>query len=202
MKVLIDDSIMHWDDSQLAQAVAALPAWRREEALRYHHRSGRVQCAASYLLLCRALREGYGIEEQPQFRRSEHGKPSLLFATLPRMSHPLHFNMSHCRHAVAVVVSEQPVGIDIETRGRYRETLAEYICSEAEHRLLSSAPSPEERDALFTRLWTQKEATAKLLGCGLSDCDQIRELLHSTPVLLDTREEAEYVVTVATMQGT
>lgn len=202
MTLLIDDSITHWDDNRLIQALAALPTWRREEALRYHHTSGRVQCAASYLLLCRALREDYGIEEQPLFQRAEHGKPTLLFAPTTQLPHPLHFNMSHCRHAVAVVVSEQPVGIDIETRGRYRESLAEYVCSESELQQFASASGSDERDALFTRLWTQKEATAKLLGCGLSDRNHIKDILRLTPVLLDTREEAEYVCTVATMRAT
>lgn len=200
MTLLIDDSISGWDDARLAQALQELPAWRREEALRYKFMSGRVQCAASYLLLCRILRETYGIEELPQFQRAEHGKPSLLLASATPLHPTLHFNMSHCRQAVAVALGEQPVGVDIEVRGRYRETLAEYICSESELHQLASASDCEERDALFTRLWTQKEATAKLLGCGLSGRDSIRQLLHSTPALLDTREAADYVCTVATMR--
>lgn len=199
---------------QLDEAVAKLPAWRRERALAYRHEQGRKECAMSYLLLCRALREVYGIEWQPCFVIGEHGKPELalpqeglgdaslkdapggtsLEAALPFSSLP-HFNMSHCKKAVACVVADGEVGVDIERLGRFSEAMARHVLNDEEYAEVMAADDP---DVVFTDYWTKKEAIVKLTGRGIDD-DLKNIIAKYKHVRLHTeRHVAEgFVVTVA-----
>lgn len=185
----IDEKIANMSAEALEAALCALPAWRRAQALRYKHARGQAECAFSYLLLCRALRER-GIEVQPTFDYGENGKPSLR--ELP----DVHFNLSHCKAAVACAVSDRPVGVDIEMLGRFSERLARYTMNEKELEEIESSP---DADRTFTRLWTMKEATMKLTGEGIGT--NVRDVLaaHSYNIIYRSRVDVEhgYVVTEA-----
>ena len=188
----IDDHIWDFD---LEAALLELSPERREQALRYRHELGRRQCALAYLLLKRALHEGYGITGNPRFNYGEQGKP--LLADYP----DIHFSLSHCREAVACAVSDRPVGIDVESIGRYREQLAAYTMSEDERAAIAAAASPE---VAFTRLWTMKEALLKCSGQGIVDglktvLEGVDENLFTTVV--DPSERYVYTVFPAVSVG-
>ena len=108
--IYLDDHIWDFD---LQQALAKVSPQRREYALRYRLERDQRLSVVAYRLLQRALLAEYGIEVAPQFHYDENGKPQL--AGYP----DVHFSLSHCREAVACVVSAQPVGIDIETIDHY-----------------------------------------------------------------------------------
>ena len=81
--------------------------------------------------------------------------------------HPdIHFNLSHCREAVLCVVSDRPVGCDVESIREFHESLVRYTMNDAEVRQIEQAPHPA---AEFIRLWTMKEAVLKLSGEGIRD---------------------------------
>lgn len=190
--IYINDKIGDISEQELQEAINALPAWRKEQTMRFKHQRGRIECAFSYLLLCDALHER-GISEPPTFvygKEGKDGKPSLA-------EHPnLFFNLSHCKQAVACALAEHPVGIDIEAMGRYSERLAKYTMNEEE---CAEIEASENKDAAFTRLWTMKEATMKLTGEGIST--NVREVLkHSSNIIYKTQVNFEegYVVTLAT----
>jgi 4'-phosphopantetheinyl transferase len=64
------------------------------------------------------------------------------------------------------------VGIDVESIGRYKDSLAEYTMNASELRQIQEAACPEEE---FIRLWTMKEAVLKLSGVGISN--EIKDVL-------------------------
>ena len=210
-RLFVQDNIASISSEELEAAIAALPEWRRQKALRFKHEQGRKECAFSYLLLCQALREVYGITQQPSFAIGEHGKPELSFpqespespeipktpasSPLGGIRRGLFFNLSHCKNAIACAVSSQPIGIDVECIGRYSESLARHVLSPEEFALVSSAPDPQ---IPFTRLWTQKEAIVKLTGRGIDD-DLPNLLSKYNNVSLHTEEHLDkgYVLTVA-----
>ena len=181
MKVYIDDQI---DGFDLEAALQQISEQRREQALRFKFERGRRECVLAYLLLKRGLRELYGITENPLFAYGEHGKPSIV-------GHPeIHFNLSHCREAVACVVSDHPVGIDVESVVRhYKEGLVGYTMNEQEQQLIAAAQQP---DVAFTRLWTMKEARLKLTGEGIS-----RDL----KTVLDEPNEKKYTTVECLQRG-
>ena len=153
--IYVQTGIQEKSSHELQEALRLLPDWRRAEVLRYKHLQGQKECAYSYLLLCDAMRQEYGITTQPHFLIGEHGKP-----TLQEFPH-IHFNLSHCKVGVAVALSGAPVGIDIECVGRGNDSLMRHVLSQAEYELVHTAPEPSLE---FTKYWTMKEAVVKLTG--------------------------------------
>lgn len=170
--IYINDKIYDFD---LQVALAELSAQRREQALKFKHELGQRTCVAAYLLLCEGLQKEYGIIEKPVFEYGEHGKPSLV-------GYPhIHFNLSHCREAVICILSDQPVGIDIESIHTFKQPLVDYTMNEDEAHQIEQAVRPELE---FIKLWTQKEAVLKLTGEGISR--DLKSVLLNPPASLTT----------------
>lgn len=150
----------HPQQLNLTEALAAVSTERRTYALRFQRIEDQRLCLSAYLLLQRALREEYGLSEVPPFCYGEHGKPALQGRS------DIHFNLSHCREAVACVVDTQPVGIDIETIDCYDEALLPVTMNAQEQQMILESPHPANA---FTRLWTMKESLLKLTGEGITD---------------------------------
>ena len=92
--------------------------------------------------------------------RDGHGKPR--FASIP-----LCFSMTHSRGLCAVALSDCDIGIDLEftdVNRNYTEVSKRFFSPE-EYATICSSTSPENE---FIRLWTKKEALAKLYGQGLA----------------------------------
>ena len=171
--IYLNDDIEHFD---WQAALPLLSEQRREQCLKFKHELGRKTCAAAYLLLCEGLRQEYGIEEPPVFEYGEHGKPTIA-------GHPeIYFNMSHCREAAICVLSDKPVGVDIESIHRYSDSLARYTMSDAEMERIAQA---ERHDVEFIRLWTLKEAVLKHSGEGIRN-----DMKH----VLDNLKDAKTVI--------
>ena len=182
MRVLISEEIWDFD---LEAAMGEISAQRREQALKFKFEQGQRLCVLAYQLLKQGLREMYGITENPVFEYNEHDKPSIV-------GHPeIHFNLSHCKEAAACVVSDQPVGIDVESIREYKEGLAHYAMNDEEVRQIEASDNPA---AAFIRLWTMKEATLKLIGTGISD--DLKTAIDHERFQYTTVECATYIYTV------
>lgn len=166
-----------------------LPAWRREQALRFKFLLGQVLCTKAFLLLQDGLRNDFGISGELTFDYLEHQKPVL------RECPNIHFNLSHCKNGVLCVIDDKnPVGCDIEVVDRkVGEALMLRCCSEAELQQIKRATDPV---AEFIKLWTIKEAVLKFTGRGLVDDLQgllTPELLST--VMLNTVVEKDFIYT-------
>ncbi len=91
-------------------------------------------------------------------KKREHGKPYFKDS-------PIRFSISHSQGHIAIAVSDTgEVGVDIETKllgGEKAIRLAKRYFSEDETAAIKANPD------IFARLWTQKEAEAKLYGIPL-----------------------------------
>ncbi len=182
--VYIDE---HIDDFDLQAALTEISDQRRLQALRFKFERGQRTCVLAYLLLKKALREEYGLTENPLFEYGPHGKPFIV-------GHPeIHFSLSHCREAVACAVSDRPVGIDVESVQRYRESLAQYTMNEQEQQQIAAAERP---DVAFIRLWTMKEARLKLTGEGITNDLKLALLGGSWQFTTVERLDRNYIYTV------
>lgn len=75
-----------------------------------------------------------------------------------------HFSLSHCNGVVAVALSNDPVGIDIELSScKVRSHLAEKIFTKNEKSRYLSLPE-DERDSFLLQCWTAKESIFKMRG--------------------------------------
>jgi len=185
MKIIIENDIWGFD---LSTALGEISPQRCEQALRYRHELGQRLCVLAYLLLKQGLNEVFGINENPLFEYGEHGKPQLA-------GHPeVFFNMSHCKDAVVCAVSHRPVGVDVESIGRYKESLVRYTMNDEECNRIMESGRP---DVEFIRLWTMKEARLKLTGEGISS-DMKNALADAGNYHFETitNEEKRYVYTV------
>ena len=145
-----------FDDALLRRLQPLLPPEKQGTIAKIKHPPTKRQAVLAWALLTDALRQ----QEFGLFALSfsETGKP--FFAGLP-----LQFNLSHTDTLVCVALSEQPVGIDAQSFTTASDAVARRVLSDAELRLLAAE---DEKAALFTRFWTQKEAFAKRTGEGLS----------------------------------
>ena len=182
MITLVREDIWAFD---LQAALKEISEQRREQALKFKHEQGQRLCVLAYLLLKQALREGYGITENPVFEYNEHGKPSIVGHS------EIYFNLSHCKEAAICVVSNQPVGVDVEGIREYRESLVNYTMNDEEITLIKSA---ENHAAAFIRLWTMKEATTKLIGTGISN--DMKTVLDPTKYKYTTVDRQWYIYTI------
>jgi 4'-phosphopantetheinyl transferase len=185
MRVLLSEDIWDFD---LEAALREISEQRREQALKFKFEQGQRLCVLAYQLLKQGLREEYGITENPVFEYNEHDKPSIV-------GHPeIHFNLSHCKEAAACVVSDQPVGIDVESIREYKEPLVHYAMNDEEVRQIEASDNPA---AAFIRLWTMKEATLKLIGTGISD--DLKTAIDHERFLYTTVEHEKYIYTVCSL---
>ena len=182
MITLVAEDIWEYD---LEAALKEISEQRREQALKFKYELGQRLCVLAYLLLKKGLRETYGITDNPIFEYNEHGKPSIV-------GYPdIYFNLSHCKEAVICVVSDQPVGVDVEGIREYKESLVNYTMNDEEIAQIKTAENPA---AAFIRLWTMKEATTKLIGTGISN--DMKTVIDTTKYKYTTVERQRYIYTI------
>ena len=139
----------------------------------------------AYQLLKEGLQQAYSITDNPIFEYNEHGKPSIV-------GHPeICFNLSHCKEAVVCVISDQPIGVDVESIREYKESLVNYTMNDEEIGQIKSAENPA---SAFIRLWTMKEATMKLIGTGISN--DMKTVIDTTRYKYTTVNRQRYIYTV------
>jgi 4'-phosphopantetheinyl transferase len=122
--------------------------------------SASEQGAAAQRLLRLGLERAFGLGPMGiELERNSFGKPRL------RGRPDVHFNIAHCPRAVAVLVADLPVGVDVEAVRR-RDAHVAARCFEAAE--LDRVEAADDPDREFFRYWTLKESYVKALGCGLS----------------------------------
>lgn len=109
------------------------------------------------LELLSAVCEKYDGEKNLRIRRDENGKPQLIHPTM-------HMNLAHCKGLVVCAVGYRAVGVDAEFPRPIRDSLISRICSPKEASAISAA---KQKDLMFSRLWTLKEAYGKWEGGGI-----------------------------------
>ena len=187
------DSMEMCTDEAVAEMLPMVSAQRREQALRYKHTLGQFCCLKSWLM----LKEGLEIEdwrfkiEDWRFRDlewqfNEHGKPFIPGGP--------YFSISHCKEGIAVAISDEPIGIDIEGIRHADEELIRRTMNE-EERLWVTGDGLRNRR--FTRLWTQKEAVVKAIGTGIVSFEQLQTILDNGQWALETFETEKYIYSIA-----
>ena len=183
MQYLIFDDMTQCNEQEIARLLPLVSDQRREQALAYKHLFGQFCCLKSYELLMQLLASSGSQTPDAGFstpdtgrRTPDTGLPLFLYNEhgAPRLEHGPCFSISHCKHAIAVAISEKPIGIDIEHIRAAKPELVERTMNEQEQNEIWTAASP---DIAFTRLWTQKEAVLKMQGTGILSIDGMKNTL-------------------------
>lgn len=147
-------------EAQYLSWLPSLPPERQKIVLRYRNRQDRWLCAAAHMLLAYALRKEYDLTlHDCMIGKTCYGKP--YFINYPHIC----FNISHCSAGVACIISNMPVGIDIETTRIPNDCIIKRVLSEQELRMLVQN---ENIGVAFSTMWTLKESWVKALGYGLN----------------------------------
>ncbi|MCQ2246792.1 MAG: 4'-phosphopantetheinyl transferase superfamily protein [Bacteroidaceae bacterium] len=187
----VNDDIQNLPALKFQEMYENLPLWRKKQVDAIKHQSGKYQSVAAFSLLQKGLMDKFQIDlrNEPAFAIEEHGKPYM-------QNHPqVYFNISHCKVAVACAISNQPIGVDVECTGRYREGVARFCLNDEEIQQVISA---DNKDLEFTKLWTSKEALLKCSGEGVSH--QMKDVLKSNShirITTTVNQEKGYVVSMA-----
>lgn len=117
--------------------------------------------AHNLLRECLRTRKIEYITDETPIVRNEHGKPSL--AEYPEIK----YNLSHANGIAVCLISNTECGVDCEGVRPYRPNVVKRAFSENEKLMIENADE-NQRDLLFFRLWTLKEAYVKAIGIGIS----------------------------------
>ncbi len=138
-----------------------LPDFRKKAADGCKNQKDRERSlVAGVLLLFSMKNRGISPGETPLF--DKNGK--MFFPGEKRF----YVSLSHSGDYAACAVDTKDVGIDIEKIRQYKENVARRICLPEEMQILCEEKKEEEKNRVFTKLWTRKESMAKLSGKGIA----------------------------------
>ncbi len=150
------------DEPQIFTWAGHLSESRQNKIRQLRFREDKLLSLGAGLLLDMGLRE-YGLSEREAALEYRHnGKPYL------RDFPELFFNLSHSGTMVMAAFSDREIGCDVERIKEAKMGVAKRFFTEEELALLSEESlTPQERDVLFTRVWTLKESVLKVTGEGM-----------------------------------
>lgn len=115
----------------------------------------------SSILLNDILENNYFLDpKEIEYIYNESGKPYLKDKNL-------YFSLSHSNGIVALTVSKEEVGLDIELIKPVKEALAKRIMTTEEYNIYNSLDK-NKKITYFYEVWTSKEAYVKKIGTSIT----------------------------------
>ncbi|MGM9618691.1 MAG: GNAT family N-acetyltransferase [Oscillospiraceae bacterium] len=189
MAELTELALKNVSEGEEARWLAAMDEASRTRIEGIRHPQRRRQAAAGDWLARQAVAKRTGLmPEQVRILRQVGGKP---------WAEGCCFSLSHSGDYVVCAAGPLPLGVDTEEIRDFDPAVAERCFSPLERQYLSSAPAGERRRARFWRIWTGKEALAKLEGEGLAALRRRDTRGPLAGVRLQWREERERITCVA-----
>ncbi|MEO4052748.1 4'-phosphopantetheinyl transferase superfamily protein [Solibacillus sp. CAU 1738] len=135
---------------------------RKEKVSKFHFDEDKKRSILAEVLLRHSLKKNFGItHDQIQFTNNQYGKPNL------KNFDQIHFNLAHSGDWVVCVVSDAPIGIDVEQITTIDMGIAKAYFTSREYKDILSQPK-DKQIQYFYKLWTLKESYVKAEGKGLS----------------------------------
>lgn len=139
--------------------LADMSAEKRDRIQRLKNENDKRLMATAHRLLCYALETVFGLRPSgDDWATGWHGKPYLKNAPY------VHSNISHSGCVAMCAVHNTPVGVDIQRIDRADSIVAQRFMSGRELEAFDAAP---DKDGMFYKIWTLKEAYVKYCGRGL-----------------------------------
>jgi len=159
MMLYVFDELNTLCDSFFEDVMPLLSQERYTKVSRLRCGADKNASAAAYLLLRLVLLDTYNINETVSFVYEKKGKPVLE-------SYPdIHFNLSHCKNAVACAVSDEAVGVDIQHITPISDKVARRVMTDCEYAAFKASSAADD---YFCEIWTVKESFLKCTGQGIA----------------------------------
>lgn len=173
----------------LEEMITTISREKRERLLRYRHLSDRQNGVFAEVLLRCMISVRWDVPYSDiALQTGPYGKPFI--ANVPGCE----FSLSHTNNALAVALSDKPVGVDVEKVRDMDMAISEKVFSEAEKTWLLE--TPEDQNRRFFELWTKKEALVKYIGCGISSKLKSFDVMGRTHEKITTFGVGGYIVSV------
>lgn len=123
------------------------------------------------------------------FNKGRYGKPHIK-------GYPnFHYNISHTRNAIAIALSDNSIGVDIEKVGKAQLKIATLFFTTIEQEYINEAFS--KADIRFYEVWTKKEAYIKYIGKGLSmPLNSFNTLDKTISEKIQSFNKDEYIISI------
>ena len=129
------------------------------------------------------VKQHLNLEEGTDFSYNKNGKPSV------KGKKP--FSIAHNDDILAVAVSTEDVGVDIQKKIKFTQKLAKEICNKEEFEKVMNAEDPALE---LTKIWTMKESFAKMKGVAILQLDVKNILNDAKNCMFNFKQEDDYVV--------
>ena len=190
VKVYITDVSGLPDPKDNPELLNGLSPKRKDKIVRYRKEKDRKQSLGAGYLLKSCLDE-YGINIEDIYY-GENGKPEI---------EGVYFNLSHSFNKVVCVISDKPIGCDIEKIGELKEKIAERFFTNSENEHLNRFSGDEKTDE-FYRLWTMKESYMKMTGEGMSlPLDRVEFVFDSNIKVYRDKQLCDCIITEYEVPG-
>ena len=123
----------------------------------------RLSLGAGILLRYALEKEGLDYSKL-DFEVSQNEKPIIVSNENDVI---VYFNLSHSKNMVMCVISDKPVGCDIQENKDYKAGVAQKFFTAEEFEYLEGLPK-EDRVRAFYRIWSLKESFVKMTGEGIN----------------------------------
>lgn len=142
------------DKIDVEKSLKFLPKIRFEKVQKLKGENAKKLSVAAYLLLKKVLRKHFIKIERFEFNYLDGGKPVLV-------NSPIQFSLSHSGDYVAVAISDNSVGVDIQEIREIDLDSRRFVFCEADEKFFQES---EDKIDAFYSLWTIKEAVYKFDG--------------------------------------
>ncbi|MBE6692613.1 MAG: 4'-phosphopantetheinyl transferase superfamily protein [Ruminococcaceae bacterium] len=140
---------------------------RKNAVSRMRFENDRKRSVLGEYLARKGISAQVGIPEKDiKILRTENGKPFCD-------NSDMHFSIAHSGDNVVCAVDDSPVGIDVEVIRPLDLRITKFACTERDLDFINTASTQTEKELLFFKLWTAKEAFIKFHGRVLADLKTI-----------------------------
>ncbi len=158
--VLYTDVTALSDDTFYKKALLTLPEERVIKAEKLKVKNAKMLSVGASLMLGECLKRKNLSFGSALLCEDENKKPYIK-------NFDIHFSLSHSNSLAICAVSDKEIGIDAEKKSFFNPSIIERFFTQNEKDEFSKYSDTEKSDAFF-RMWTIKEAYAKMTGSGLA----------------------------------
>lgn len=129
------------------------------------------------------VKQQLDLEDGTDFSYNKNGKPSVKGKK--------HFSIAHDGDILAVAVSTDEIGVDVQKKLKFTQKLAKEICNKEE---LEQVMNAEDQALELTKIWTMKESFVKMKGSNISQFEIKTMLENAKDCMFNFKYEEDSVV--------
>ena len=157
----------------------------------YKEEKSRNLSGYAWMFLKDILNSDFGIDlEKKMISYNKYGKPYI---------DGMYFNISHSNNMIAIAISDNEVGIDIEAESNFiRQLDSKYFSKWLSENELIEFNLANDKLHFLAKTWTKKEAILKFKGIGIQNYKELKNIDGNTDAYeIEDEKKEKYVISVS-----